>query len=163
MDHERGDQADHVRRAALELTATIERLRRAGGELWRRFEDAHALNASHAMVLEAVAGGARHVRDVATFCSHHVSSASRLVDQLVTRDLLHRAEDPEDRRQVVLTLTDEGRRTVEVIQRFHAERIEHALGALPPAERVELVRLLSKFATGIEAETQSGTSAAATV
>ena len=154
MDERRERPGDDLRAPALELTATIERLRRAGGELWRRFEDAHDLNASHAMVLEAVAGGARQVRDVATFCSHHVSSASRLVDQLVTRGLLDRSEDPEDRRQVVLALTAEGRRAVGLIQRFHAERIEHALGALPRAERFELVRLLGKFASGIEAETQ---------
>lgn len=135
----------------MDLAAIIERLRRAGGEIWNRFEEEHGLNPTHAMVLEAVASGAVHVRDVALFCNHHVSSASRVVDHLVGRGLLDRSEDPTDRRQVILRLTEDGEAYATIIQRFHAARLEQALASLTTAERADLVRLLGKFASGIEA------------
>jgi DNA-binding MarR family transcriptional regulator len=78
------------------------------------------------------------------------SAVSRLVDGLVQRDLVARAEDPEDRRKKTLMLTQKGRRfvdaisedrvrvilaTAEVLPARLVERLLAALNEYKPAER----------------------------
>src|SRR2546421_8035949 len=45
----------------------------------------------------------------------HLSKASRLCDRMVTMGLLNRADDPTDRRQLMLTLTPAGRQVVRTV------------------------------------------------
>ena len=125
-------------------------MRRVGGVMWSRIEDGFGISDVQATVLEAVAGGARQVSTVADHCGRHVSSASRVVDGLVQRGLLDRAEDPQDRRAVHLTLTDEGRELAERILAAHAEVLEASLAQLDAADAAEFVSLLQDFAAAME-------------
>jgi DNA-binding MarR family transcriptional regulator len=52
---------------------------------------------------------------------HH--SASLLVDRCVKRGLLHRQEDPDDRRRVMLSLTDAGQQVLDEIIRAHRNEL----------------------------------------
>ena len=52
---------------------------------------------------------------------HH--SASLLVDRCVKRGLLHRQEDPDDRRRVMLSLTAEGQKRLDEITRANREEL----------------------------------------
>lgn len=55
------------------------------------------------------------IGDVAQSLQVRQSSASLLVDRCVKRGLLHRREDPDDRRRAVVSLTDEGQRILDRI------------------------------------------------
>ena len=73
-------------------------------------------------------------------------SATEVVDELERRGLVGRRPDPADRRAVLVGLTDRGR---EVLHDWHAERrseAERSFGALPPADRAELTRILRTLA-----------------
>lgn len=88
------------------------------------------------------------------------STAMRMVDRLVSADLVARAENPESRREVVITLTPDGSRLVdEVTQRRRAE-IASIVARMPTRRRGELVAALTAFADAAdEPPAESGNAA----
>ena len=74
--------------------------------------------------MRVVAEGAQTPSDVAAATDRHVSSVSRVIDQLVEIGLLAREPHPDDRRQVLLTLTRDG---TAAVARFEA--LDHGLSA----------------------------------
>jgi DNA-binding MarR family transcriptional regulator len=79
------------------------------------------------------------------------ASMTSLVDTLERRGLVQRAPDVTDRRRVLVTITADGTR---IIRRLVPEMValqEEVAGALSPADRAELVRLLRMVHDGITA------------
>ncbi len=68
-----------------------------------------------------------------------------LVDQLAGRGLVRRVRDKEDRRQVAVHLTAEGRRRIEKAFPSHVESIVEVFSALTPGEQQDLARLCRKL------------------
>jgi DNA-binding MarR family transcriptional regulator len=75
------------------------------------------------------------------------SNASRTCDRLSKAGLLDRRESPEDRRNVTLTLTAEGRRLVDKVTKHRRVAIERVLRNMSAAERDRLAKALGAFAT----------------
>jgi DNA-binding MarR family transcriptional regulator len=69
-------------------------------------------------------------------------SATSVVDTLETAGLAERVPDPADRRAVGLRLTEAGRQAVERIGRVRQEVAEDYFGAVGPADRDALLRVL---------------------
>jgi DNA-binding MarR family transcriptional regulator len=67
------------------------------------------------------------------------STMSRHVDVLVQRDWVARREDPRDRRQVILTLTEEGTAAHAAMLAQAEERLAELVGSLSEGERERLV------------------------
>jgi DNA-binding MarR family transcriptional regulator len=97
------------------------------------------------LVVVAAAGSAS-LGAVAEAAGLHVSRASRLCDRLVSAGLLHRANDPSDRRLLTLTLTQAGREVVESVMDRRREEVSRALARMSRPRRAELVRALDEFA-----------------
>ena len=76
----------------------------------------------------------------------HASNATRACDRLVAANLLDRRDDPADRRNLLLDLTDEGRELVGRVHRRRAAAVEEILSRMPPLQRVALVPVLRSFA-----------------
>lgn len=93
--------AEHLLGVMDGVQRTVSRL----PELVARHAD---LPTSRMAALGAIARGGTMVSDVAAATMLSVSAASRTVDVLVDDGLVHRAQDPDNRRAVVLTLTEEG-------------------------------------------------------
>jgi DNA-binding MarR family transcriptional regulator len=74
-----------------------------------------------------------------------VPSATRLVDRLTRKSLVDRRESEEDRRLVILTLTNEGCRALSRVREARAILLEHALRTLPASDREALLALLEHF------------------
>ena len=74
-----------------------------------------------------------------------LSTASRLCDRLVAAGLLHRADDPANRRQLALTLTDAGKRVVGQVMESRRQAVEPILHKLPKQRRAALVAALEEF------------------
>lgn len=77
-------------------------------------------------------GGLR-LAELAELLGLSASATSRLVDGLVQRDLLGRAEDPEDRRNKSLTVTDTGHTFIRQIDADRARTILDTMSTLPRA------------------------------
>jgi DNA-binding MarR family transcriptional regulator len=76
----------------------------------------------------------------------HASNATRACDRLVALGLVDRRDNPEDRRNVTLTLTDSGQRTVATVMNARRAAIRRTLRRMPSAQRSQLAQVLGEFA-----------------
>jgi DNA-binding MarR family transcriptional regulator len=76
----------------------------------------------------------------------NLSTASRLCDRLVSMGLLNRADDPANRRQLQLTLTEAGHRVVTRAMDKRRAALQPIMARLPQHSRAQLVELLTEFA-----------------
>jgi DNA-binding MarR family transcriptional regulator len=77
-------------------------------------------------------------------------SISRLVDRLVARGILEKADDPNDGRGTLVRLTDAGVGVYRQAAVVHAQSITaHMTGHLSPDELAELARLCDKLREGV--------------
>jgi DNA-binding MarR family transcriptional regulator len=113
-------------------------------------EDVVDLIEFRALVVVASRGSVSlsELSDAARF---HLTRASRLCDRLVSKGLIDRADDPANRRQLVLTLTAEGERVVHEVMRRRRAVLEPILDRLTEGmtvrRRNDMVSLLREFAT----------------
>jgi len=103
----------------------------------------------HIRALRAVGG--RPALNVTALAEHlriGLPAASRLCDRLEAAGLLRRCVQPDDRREVLLEVTDRGRRFLaDVTERFSV-RLAAAFDGVAPLERVRLEHVLRAFHDG---------------
>ncbi|MBV2353351.1 MarR family transcriptional regulator [Streptomyces sp. J2-1] len=73
------------------------------------------------------------------------STAMRMVDRLIAAGLAERKGNPDNRRETLLLLTEEGRRTVEHVTARRRSEIAAIVELLRPTERLALVEALNAF------------------
>ncbi|MEG3630484.1 MarR family winged helix-turn-helix transcriptional regulator [Streptomyces poriticola] len=73
------------------------------------------------------------------------STAMRMVDRLIAAGLADRQTNPDNRRETLLRLTDEGRSTVENVTARRRADITGIVSRLAPAQRAALVEALTAF------------------
>ncbi len=89
--------------------------------------------------------------EVADHIGLKLPTMSTLVDGLVDRGLIRRREDPEDRRRMTLTLTEQGRSGFESAREATIANLEDRLRQLSPSDRATItasMRLLREAFTG---------------
>src|SRR4051812_46485320 len=87
--------------------------------------------------------------DLARATHQSAASLTGVVDRLLEKRLVARLRPEGDRRQVMVTVTDEGRTLLERIAAARATEMRAALAHIPPAEISELLRLLDTVIDGI--------------
>jgi DNA-binding MarR family transcriptional regulator len=115
---------------AARIMSAVERMLRLRARTWERLEPEVGINEAQAEILLAVNGGHRQVSSVAEASGRHVSTASRLIDQLVRSGHLDRVEDPDDRRAVLLSLTRAGTDAITTIETTQGRLLSAALDRL---------------------------------
>ncbi|WP_329065688.1 MarR family winged helix-turn-helix transcriptional regulator [Amycolatopsis sp. NBC_01480] len=88
------------------------------------------------------------------------STASRMVDRLVTVDLVARQDSPSSRREIVIELTGEGARVVRLVTSRRRREIAKIVAKMPEHARHGLVEVLTAFAEA-GGEPPAGTAAEA--
>ncbi|MYW62578.1 MarR family transcriptional regulator [Streptomyces sp. SID8379] len=73
------------------------------------------------------------------------STAMRMVDRLIAAGLADRQINPDNRRETLLRLTDEGRRTVEDVTARRRQEIASMVQRLSPQQRTALIDALTDF------------------
>ena len=76
----------------------------------------------------------------------HPSNATRACERLVSAGLVDRRDDPADRRNLQLQLTEEGRRLVDEVMDRRRHAIAEVLERMPALQRIALVPVLVTFA-----------------
>jgi DNA-binding MarR family transcriptional regulator len=76
----------------------------------------------------------------------HPSNATRACDRLVAAGLLDRRDDPADRRNLQLQLTEQGRGLVDEVMDRRRHAIAEVLERMPALQRTALVPVLTTFA-----------------
>jgi DNA-binding MarR family transcriptional regulator len=75
------------------------------------------------------------------------STATRMVERLVTGGLVSREPHPTSRRELVVDLTERGSATVREVMRRRRAQLSRIVARMSPTARRNLVRALSAFAT----------------
>lgn len=101
--------------------------------------------------------GDSRVSDLVAVLEHDQAAVSRLVGRMERSGLVRRADDPDDARVGVVSLTKTGERTYQRCE----EKLRAVMGslqrALKASEQAELRRLLMKFTTAIDAALEQQT------
>ncbi len=131
------DLADAVLRAAKRIRrGTFDRLSPFG------------ITPSQGRALDVLARGAHHggqmirLNQLAERLHIAPRSVTTVVDALETAGLVGRVQDPDDRRAILLRLTEEGERMVARIDGVRREFAREYFGAISPDDRTGLLRLL---------------------
>ncbi|MFI7007612.1 MarR family winged helix-turn-helix transcriptional regulator [Streptomyces sp. NPDC050145] len=77
------------------------------------------------------------------------STAMRMVDRLIAAGLADRRINPDNRRETILQLTDEGRRTVEHVTARRRQEIAAIVQRLAPERRTALIDALTAFGEAV--------------
>ena len=123
-------------------------------ELWR----SHQLTLAQVQCLRRLKAGPLPVGDLARAIGLS-ATMTRLIERLEDRGLVERTSDPQDRRRVVVSLTDRGRSTLGGIHFWANSPVWRALEAMEPAERDAVARVLVKLGEQIRRETDTDGSA----
>lgn len=114
---------------------------------------------SQLRVLKLVARtNARRIGDVADFLAVSNAAASKAVDRLVRRGLVHRAEAAADRRAVELSLTPEGRTLLAQYEAVTNRVLKEVFGSLPQDQLGQTAEFLDQLSTRMvrEGRTRDG-------
>ncbi|GGU17113.1 MarR family winged helix-turn-helix transcriptional regulator [Lentzea flava] len=89
--------------------------------------------------------GAMRTSSLAELLDVNPSTATRMIDRLVATGMVTRLPNPATRREVVLDLTDEGRRVVRGVTSRRRAAIGRIVAKMSPDERRGLVDALTAF------------------
>lgn len=89
--------------------------------------------------------GAQRTADLAAELDVAPSSITRLCDRLVRKKLVTRAADEENRRQVTIAITAEGRALVDSVTKTRRREISRVVAGIPPRRRAALITSLNEL------------------
>lgn len=138
------------------LLSLIQNLRGLYGELYRArpSEDDRSQFAGHNLSriqTELVFLTAQHkkdgisVKDVATKLQVTSGAVTQLVDTLIARGLVERAENPDDRRSILLRATDTVDADCLTFEAYYTHHVNPMFNRLSDAEIEQLIQLMSKI------------------
>ncbi|HEV7172662.1 MarR family winged helix-turn-helix transcriptional regulator [Pedococcus sp.] len=136
--NETAGQADAVMRATRVLVGIIARS-------ITEVEQEVSITQFRVLVMVATRGSL-NLGEVAEGLGVHPSNATRTVERLVVAGLVERAENPADRRYLVLKLTPQGQDIVERVMAYRRGAIESVLEEMPAGRRQALAAALGAFA-----------------
>lgn len=101
------------------------------------------INPSHLRALQVLGRhGSVRLRDLADHLRIAPRSATEVVDGLESRGLVQRRGDPDDRRAILVELTEQGQRVMGAIRGARDTEAQALFGRLSPADRAQLSRIL---------------------
>jgi DNA-binding MarR family transcriptional regulator len=112
----------------------------------------HGFTFMQYVILAALRDGiAVNPKDICTQYRHDSGALTRVIDQLAERGLLERVRRDRDRRKVELQLTPAGREVIESLIPLVVDKLNEVLTDFTKAEVQELLRLLIKLNTTLQA------------
>jgi DNA-binding MarR family transcriptional regulator len=90
--------------------------------------------------------GEQNVRSLADALDVHPSTATRLCDRLIAKRFIERAPSSESRREVSLTLSDEGRALLRTVTNRRRRDVRHILLRLDAGQQRNLIAAFEAFA-----------------
>lgn len=97
------------------------------------------------------------VSDIAQDVGFTKAASSQMIDRLVQQGLVERAENPDDRREKLITLSERGRNMMETLIASRKQWMENLTTALTPQEQEQIIEgltLLSRAVRDLEKHEQ---------
>lgn len=108
-----------------------------------------AINPGGAILLEHVAKGVKHPKELAQLLETVPPVVSAILAELEEKGLIERHIDPEDRRRVQLNLSDDGKALHEKIRERNQGLSAERLSRLNPQELESLIVIFRKILEGV--------------
>jgi DNA-binding MarR family transcriptional regulator len=99
-----------------------------------------------ALVILSTADGPIRNRDLAAALGVHPSTFSRTADRLVAAGWVRRGENPQNRRETLISLTPSGRRVVDRVTARRVDELRAAVVGMSEAERAIVLEAMAAFA-----------------
>ena len=142
------------RPSAADIEAVVERyelmMQRLIGGHAPEFTEVGVTMAQAKVLYVVMAAGHIRMTELAGRLGIGTSSASEIVERLVELDLLHRTDDPDDRRQVVITTTPGALALLERFRELNQRQLRELLGRLDAAELSVIDQSLEIFHRAID-------------
>lgn len=88
--------------------------------------------------------GVVNVNDISTSLNLSMSATSRMIDELVKKDLIERKEDQESRRAKTLSLTTSGKKFMDTLSIERVKIIEESAQALADKVPLKILKIVSR-------------------
>ena len=88
--------------------------------------------------------GIVNVNDISTSLNLSMSATSRMIDELVKKDLIERKEDQENRRAKTLSLTTSGKKFMDTLSIERVKIIEESAQALADKVPLKILKIVSR-------------------
>lgn len=88
--------------------------------------------------------GVVNVNDISTSLNLSMSATSRMIDELVKKDLIERKEDQENRRAKTLSLTTSGKKFMDTLSIERVRIIEESAQALADKVPLKILKIVSR-------------------
>jgi DNA-binding MarR family transcriptional regulator len=112
--------------------------------------DGCALSVPQLSILGPLADGPAKVKDLAAAAQVSAPTATRMLDGLAKQGLVERHHTHEDRRCVLVALTEDGHRAVDIKRREVQEKRHKIAALLDEEDRAQATRLLQRLADAME-------------
>ncbi|MBW3618976.1 MAG: MarR family transcriptional regulator [Actinobacteria bacterium] len=150
------DQRPELATAALSISARVIRLERFLGRVANAATSSWGLTEGELNVLAALrrSGPPFALTPTQLYQGLLLSSGAMTnrIDRLEQQDLVERQRDVEDRRRILVRLTDAGRELIDEAMDAHVAGLEDVFADLGADEREQLTQLLRKLLARLEAE-----------
>ncbi|NUN06526.1 MAG: MarR family transcriptional regulator [Bdellovibrio sp.] len=87
--------------------------------------------------------GIVNVNDISTSLNLSMSATSRMIDELVKKDLIERKEDQDNRRAKILSLTSSGKKFMDTLSIERVKIIEESAQALTDKVPLKILKIVS--------------------
>jgi DNA-binding MarR family transcriptional regulator len=84
-----------------------------------------------------------NINDIATRLNLSMSASSRMIDELVKKELIERKEDPENRRSKMLTLSTSGNKFMNNLSIERVKIIEQSAGSITDKAPFKILQIVS--------------------
>jgi DNA-binding MarR family transcriptional regulator len=122
----------------------------------RSIADAGGVTLPQFRMLVVLEAGQMNLRGLAAALDVAPSTATRMVDRLVDAGLVQRSVPAVDRREISLTLTNSGRRTVRTVTERRRRDLRRVIDEIPRNRRAAVTRAMTDFADAAERVWGSG-------
>jgi DNA-binding MarR family transcriptional regulator len=109
----------------------------------RRLEEAGESMHLYRLLAELARGGPAPQRDLAEATAQHAAAISRLVEDLEGMGLIRRRRGDQDRRQIIVAITERGRQRYQATRPMVLAAMEEVLAPLVAHQRQRLAELLN--------------------
>lgn len=136
-------------KSILQIRSASREIVRQLGLLNNRFSAIGSVSQCHALV-ELDVNGAMNLNQLSDALNLEKSTTSRMVNQLSEQHLCNIETDKNDRRNILISLTDKGRALVKQIHKQATEQVQEALYLMSKEEKELVVNGLTLYAEALK-------------
>lgn len=148
-----GSEGSELAEQARELEQVVQRLLIAEQSEFAEETASFGLTVPQYVTLSAIEtfdGGRERMGRIADMAHQCSATMTGIIDRLENMSLVQRVNNPNDRRSVLVELTEDGRQRLEEVREVRRRRLTNVLSQIDPKARGRVCDVLRHYATALE-------------